>query len=131
MLVLPVLAFLWPDFQLRRRLRPRKLQDVDLLPQVKIHHGVTHTASVDCEFVEFLFSNLIACAPLPLAWVGARKDLLLYRYSNSSDETVFGNEEMEENNTVQQAASENGFLLSSTKALEFPSRLSKVELREM
>ena len=40
MLILPVLAFLWPDFQLwRRRLRPprrRKLQDVDLLPQVKM-----------------------------------------------------------------------------------------------
>ena len=35
MLVLPVLAYLWPDFQLRRRLRPRNLQDVDLLPQVK------------------------------------------------------------------------------------------------
>ena len=37
MIALPVMAFLWPDFQLWRRLR--KFQHGDLLPQVKINWG--------------------------------------------------------------------------------------------
>ena len=73
MLILPVLAFLWPDFQLRRRrLRPprrRKLQDVDLLPQVKM--GSLFMSQEDriktkSEAKTEAKKNLLNCHPAPV-----------------------------------------------------------------